>query len=65
METDCVVPSPSSLSQQPHLSNPSGIMLLEARVSGRERQITGYAEKENRVSCIDIVYSKVMVCNLC
>lgn len=37
METDCIVPSPNSLSQQPHLSSPSGTMLLEAWVSSRKR----------------------------
>lgn len=37
METDCIFPSPSFLSQHPHLSTPSGTMLLEARLSGGER----------------------------
>lgn len=37
METDCIFPSPSFLSQHPHLSTPSGTMLLEGRLSGGER----------------------------
>lgn len=32
--TDCIVPSPSFLSREPHLSTPGGMALLEERVSG-------------------------------
>lgn len=48
METDCIFPSPSSLSQQAHLSTPSWMMLLEDRVSSRERdKRRKKAEQEN------------------
>lgn len=32
--TDCIVPSPSFLSREPHLSAPGGMASLEGRVSG-------------------------------
>lgn len=52
--TDCIFPSPGFLSQEPHLSTPSGMMLLEDQVSGRGgRQMTGNAQNQNDESVID------------
>lgn len=52
--TDCIFPSLGFLSQEPHLSTPSGMMLLEDRASGRGgRQMTGNVQNENDESVID------------